>query len=202
MEKTIRFILIVLFVLCGRQDVFAQQRNVPRLSGTIVDSLTLEPLAGATVEIAMPSDTLFVATDKKGGFSHALPKDKTTWPIRVRITYVGYKPLNFLFRDVASVIPLAIRLAPASQLIDNVTVKGRIAMITQKGDTLEYNPRAIRSQDGDNVKELLKSFPGVEIGDNDIKVNGQQVEVVYVNGKMVFGSDVMDPLKYLSLIHI
>ena len=198
MEKTIRFILIVLFVLCGRQDLFAQQRNVPRLSGTIVDSLTLEPLAGATVEIAMPSDTLFIATDKKGKFNHALPKDQTTWPIRVRITYVGYKPLNFLFRDVASVIPLAIRLAPASHLIDNVTVKGRIAMITQKGDTLEYNPRAIRSQDGDNVRELLKSFPGVEIGDNDIKVNGQQVEVVYVNGKMVFGSDVMDPLKYID----
>ncbi len=198
MGKMIRFLGIVLFVVWGFQEVSAQQRNGAMLRGTIVDSLTLEPLAGATVEIASPSDTLYVTTDKEGVFSHAFAREGQGWPVQVRITYVGYKPLGFIFQNPETVVPLAVRLAPATQLIDRVTVKGQIAMITQKGDTLEYNPRAIRSQEGDNVRELLKSFPGVEVGDHDIKVNGQQVEVVYVNGKMVFGSDVMDPLKYID----
>ena len=71
MGKMIRFLGIVLFVVWGFQEVSAQQRNEAMLRGTIVDSLTLEPLAGATVEIATPSDTLYVTTDKEGVFNHA-----------------------------------------------------------------------------------------------------------------------------------
>ena len=173
--------------------------NVPTICGTVLDSLTSDPLPGAHVEAITPSDTLYTITDRQGAFAIPLAgNNSSTWPLRLKISFIGYQTIGFRFRDAGSLVPLTVKLVSTALDIDKITIKGRVQMITQKGDTLEYNPRAVRSMQGDNVKELLQSFPGVEVKDKSITANGKQVEVVYVDGRLVFGSDIMDPLYYID----
>src|SRR2546425_325566 len=62
-------------------------------------------------------------------------------------------------------------------------------LITEK-DTLEFNPAYYKTQEHAMMETLLKKLPGVQIDrDGTIKVNGEAVKKVLVDGKTFFGDD-------------
>lgn len=80
--------------------------------------------------------------------------------------------------------------------IQEVTVTGKAAEMTVRGDTIEYNTSAYKVQDGAMVEDLLKKMNGVEVDkDGNVKVNGEEIKGVRVDGKKFFGNDVQSATK-------
>jgi hypothetical protein len=72
----------------------------------------------------------------------------------------------------------------------NVTVNARRAPVTINNDTVEFNTENFKTQPNAVVEDLLKKLPGVTV-DNDgtVRVNGQRINRVLVNGKEFFTGD-------------
>jgi hypothetical protein len=73
------------------------------------------------------------------------------------------------------------------------------AQLVVKGDTLEYNATAFKTQENAVVEDLLKKLPGVEISsDGKIMVNGEEVKKIRLDGKKFFDGDIEQATKNLS----
>jgi hypothetical protein len=72
----------------------------------------------------------------------------------------------------------------------NVTVVARRPPVTINNDTVEFNTENFKTQPNAVVEDMLKKLPGVTV-DNDgtVRVNGQRVNRVLVNGKEFFTGD-------------
>src|SRR6478735_2834748 len=72
----------------------------------------------------------------------------------------------------------------------DVSVTARRPPVTINNDTVEFNTENFKTQPNAVVEDLLKKLPGVTI-DNDgtVRVNGQKINRVLVNGKEFFTGD-------------
>ncbi len=118
----------------------------------------------------------------------------------VSTSYVGYVPVwksievtgtnnvedigNVFMQDVASA--------------GEVAVNAKRPPVTINNDTLEFNTENFKTLPNAVVEDMLKKMPGVTV-DNDgtVKVNGQTVKRVLVNGKEFFTGDVKMATKNL-----
>jgi hypothetical protein len=67
--------------------------------------------------------------------------------------------------------------------------KFRLA-ITAWNDTIEFNASAFKTLPTALVEDLLKKLPGIDIDERgNIKMNGQKVNRILVDGKRFFGDD-------------
>lgn len=75
------------------------------------------------------------------------------------------------------------------QLLQEVVITDKRAIVI-KGDTVEYNADSFQTAAYDNVDELLKKLPGIEIGaDGSIKAYGEKVQKMLVDGEEFFSDD-------------
>lgn len=167
---------------------FAQSFKV---SGTLVDSETKDPLESATVFMETVRDSTlmtYTITDKNGKFT--LEGKTSVERARVNISFVGYESHHEVVELNPSVKDMGEILLPVSiASLDAVVVRSR-APITIKKDTLEFNVASFKTKVGATVEDLLKVLPGVEVDlDGSIRINGQDVTNVLVNGKPFFGDD-------------
>ncbi len=93
---------------------------------------------------------------------------------------------------------LYIEILDESIQLEEVTIKGRIPIVTQNGDTLIFNPKAVNVQEGDVAMNIVEQLPGTETDDHSVKIMGKQVTKTYIDGRLIFGSDPMAALKNLS----
>jgi ferric enterobactin receptor len=121
MNKSIAF-FIISYLFCT-SVVYSQNTN--SLKGTLVDSLTKEPLLYASVQIiTQPANQLLkvVISDEKGVFKFENIQKGT---YLIKINYIGYQPKSIEinteksdFRSDLSVLSLV----PLTQLLDAVVV--------------------------------------------------------------------------------
>ena len=122
------------------------------------------------------------------------------------VSYMGYATsciqiTSGRFR-VDKVIELGKIILEESEVkLDSVVVAGQIPDLVIRGDTLEYNPAAFKTQEGAVVEDLLKQLPGIEV-DHNGKITtfaGKEIRRVYVNGKEFFGDDPKMATKNLTV---
>ena len=90
----------------------------------------------------------------------------------------------------------AIRLVEQVQELAEVSVQGKAAEMTVKGDTIEYNTAAYQVSETATVEELLKKMNGVEVDkEGNVTVNGEEIKAVRIDGKKFFGDDVQTATK-------
>ena len=90
----------------------------------------------------------------------------------------------------------AIRLVEQVQELAEVSVKGKAAEMTVKGDTIEYNTAAYQVSETATVEELLKKMNGVEVDkEGNVTINGEEIKAVRIDGKKFFGDDVQTATK-------
>ncbi|WP_026452515.1 outer membrane beta-barrel protein [Aequorivita capsosiphonis] len=181
-------ILSVFLVFLISASSFSQNFKV---SGTLIDKETRDPLEAATVFMETLKDSTLITytiTNRDGKF--VLEGNTSVKKARVNISFVGYESfqkeidLNKPVQDLGS-IPIAVSVAS----LDEVIVKSR-APVTIKKDTLEFNVASFKTKKDATIEDLLKELPGVEVDpDGKIKVNGKEVKNVMVNGKPFFGDD-------------
>ena len=89
-----------------------------------------------------------------------------------------------------------IRLEEQVQHLAEVSVQGRAAEMTVKGDTIEYNTAAYQVSETATVEELLKKMNGVEVDkEGNVTINGEEIKGVRIDGKKFFGDDVQTATK-------
>lgn len=206
------FFIILTFSLSARgQEVIvgAGMMRAPSTARTVIyvqDSLTKEPLVGATVRIVSGKDTLAYATVKNMVFTVTSARcecfRRFRHPVELTVSFMGYKPFSKRYDAKDFVGNIDVNLAEDERQIAAVEVRGdRIAMII-RGDTTIYDAAAFKTLPGDRLGELLKQLPGIEVRDGSIFANGAEIKRVYVDGQTFFGDDTKAALRDLTTADI
>lgn len=191
MKPITRLFFILALFFSFNSIAFAQNATV-QVRGSVTDSAQ-EPLTGATVVVLNPLDSALIAfaiTDTKGQF---LLNRVPAQPSVLQITYIGYGT----FQQELTLDPSErlhdvgeIWLSAENLLLEEVVVKGEHIPVLIKGDTVQYQAAAFATRPDDNVENLLRKLPGVEVErDGSIRAQGEDVDNVLVDGKPFFGQN-------------
>jgi hypothetical protein len=198
-KHTTFLIVSLLFIL---QTARSQERVTVSLrvkySGTVVDSVTNEPLPGAVInDVSLAAEERIAVktyiADKDGKFNVTARRARQR---RLEISHVGYKLHVQTLPENEQEINLGkIKMAPDIYQLDELVVTSRMALSRISGDTILYFPRAVKTMQGDAIIEILRQMPGVTVTkEGDVFIEGKRVEKTYFNGRLLFGDDARTPL--------
>ncbi len=171
------------------EDMFG--RTSFTVKAQVLDSLTREPIAFASAYLRHPKDTVitsFALTDTLG---KAEMKKVAKGEHLLCIEYLGYKPVyKKIFVRSENYDAKVILMQPDEKVLKAAKVSAVGTPMEIKGDTVIYNASSFRVMSGDNLADLLKKMPGVEVGeDGTVKVGGKEVSKITVGGKTFFFGD-------------
>ena len=175
MKTTILF-LFTLLLACHTQ--------AQRIRGKVTDSLTHEPLVGATVTLHRGTESSFLdyaITDAEGRFAFKRSEAKG---LNISVTYLGYRKKT---TPATGGKDMLIELLPDAITLKEVTIKsGRISL---RQDTVKYDLARFASSKDSNIKEVLKKLPGIDVDENsgEISYQGKAISHFYVEGMDVTG---------------
>lgn len=190
-SKLVKYFLV--FSIFAMQNVFAQD-----ITGIVVDE-EKEPLEFVSVAILQPKDSLLVkytSTDVEGKFVLPNIKEGTylfqiylmTYQAEQRTLIVGEQDMN----------EGIIQLKREVNELDEVTITA-IVPIKIMQDTIAFNTKAFKVKQDDNVEDLIKKMPGIEINtDGTVNAQGEEVTKILVDGKEFFNNDQTIALKNLN----
>lgn len=187
--------LVPLFLSHG---AFIRAQESLFVTGSIVDSLTREPLPFVNIVVTEANDSsrwAGGATDMDGRFRIG-PLGASNYVLRS--SSVGYAALQLSFRVQQAPIDLGtLVMRSTSTDLRTHTVEGMQTRVEQFGDTTQYNAGAYKTAPDANAEDLLKKMPGVTQDAEGVKVLGENVRRVLVDGKEFFGDDPNAALKNL-----
>ncbi len=159
------------------------------LKGTVSDSSGTS-FEMATVILLNAADSVmagFSVTNAKGLF---LIDDIRSGDYLINISYLGYEEYSQAISLTANTDLGSVMLKVISQELLEVTVSDSYIPVRIKKDTIVYNADAFATQPQDNVEQLLKRLPGMEVeSDGSVKAQGETVQKILVDGKEFFGKD-------------
>jgi hypothetical protein len=145
------------------------------------------------VTVITGKDTLTMITDQDGYFS--FPKINAE-RFSLQVIAPGYQDFkySYSFTEKEKHKRLdAIRLKMSGNTLKEVVIRARPIPIRFMQDTVEYNAAAFRVDEGDNVADLMKQFPGMAIDDEyNVKVMDKPMTKLRINGKDFFTNNVKD----------
>ena len=180
--------------LAEAQGQTVQPGDSVRVKGVVVDAKDKKPMQAAYVILETEKDTVRALTNPRGEFLFPkVPKGLA----KLNISYIGYSTYTLEFKaDGVQMDFGEIAMAEGTVELDAVSVVGRIEMMTSRGDTVVYNPAAFKTMEGDYAVDLIVKFPGIEIEDDGtITAHGETVKWALVDGKLMFGRDVMNTIE-------
>lgn len=192
MRISLSYLALILALLLGSMPANAQVA----VTGTITEKAG-GSIPGATVKVTT-ADSAYVtgtAAGPDGVFSLLLEPGRS---YILRFVSLGYRDR---FQNIQVVnMPLQlgkITLRDQSQMLSEVEVKVTQTRGEQRGDTTAFNAGAFKTNPDATAEDLLKKLPGVTSDNNGVKVNGETVQKVLVDGKPFFGDDPNAALKNL-----
>lgn len=154
-------------------------------------------IPGVAISVLDPDSAIVIGTisDTSGIYSLDLVSSKK---YILLFSYLGY---NKVYRTIETKEPVlelgrTVIRANAKQLseVEVVTIQKRGE---QKGDTTSFNADAFKTNPDATAEDLIKKMPGVTSDNNGVKVNGEEVKKVMVDGKPFFGEDPNAAIKNL-----
>lgn len=162
------FILSILLVL----PVTAAGQS--RMQGVVVDSSTLEPVAGAVIKLG----SSFTSTRGDGRFRLALKPGSDSVTFRC----MGYESLTL----AAKAVPDSVMLTPKATLLNDVIVQA--PDIYARGDTLVFNVAKYATAKDNAIIDVIKRLPGIKVEeDGTIKYQGKPISKFYLDGNDFIG---------------
>jgi Outer membrane protein beta-barrel family/Carboxypeptidase regulatory-like domain len=191
------------------------------IRGKVVDSASVKGLPYATISVISAKDSMLIAFTIADTAGHFQLTRIAPGKYMLSVSYTGYSPrwlsLEHLSAEtVATETPETVPERPIDAVTQRVIEVGtilltdasslRAAQVTAKrppvevnNDTLEFNAENFKTQPNAVVEDMLKKMPGVTVGDDGaIKINGQTVRRVLVNGKEFFTGDIKMATKNLN----
>jgi len=188
LEKIYAFTL--LFICCNIFQLSAQYNR--KISGAVTDSAKAG-IPNVKVLVIIDKDTLNTETDQYGSFSVSKINAKS---FSLQISTFGYLDFKagYTFGEKERHKRLnAIELKMSSRTLKEVVINAKANPVRFMQDTVEYNAAAFSVNEGDNVADLMKQLPGMEVDDEyNVKVTGKPMVKLRINGKDFFTSDVKE----------
>jgi len=185
----------LLSLLTLSSPVFAQTYKV---TGHIVDAGDTSTLIDVSVVLAGAADSTVrsaTVSNINGDFEI---DNVAAGAYKLKLDYVGYK---IIIKPVtvsnADVMLGTIKMSSSTKELKSVTVAAKQTRAEQMGDTSQYNADAFKTHPDATAEDLVTKMPGVTSDNTGVKVNGETVQQVYVDGKPFFGSDPTLALKNL-----
>ena len=168
---------------------FAQNQNA--VTGNLIDETTGEALGFATVSLTRDGQSKpakYTLSDDKGAFSMTSVRNGT---YAVVVELMGYEPYSAQIKiENNNSIDLGkIKMRVDREQLEAAEVSAIGNPVIVKKDTIEYNAGSFLTTDNDNLIDLLKKMPGIEVTDTGVKAQGETVEKVLVDGKSFFEND-------------
>ena len=178
---------VLLFLLFTFISIFSI--NAQRIVGIVVDNDSV-PIVGAIVQLKQTDSVTIVnyaITDLLGKWTMNCPK-KETYLLSIGSLGCETKMIKILV-NVDEYVTFPIMLTPKVAELTVFEVKGQKIYVKQNGDTLTYKVEGFRNGMEDNIGDLLKNIPSVEIGkDGSIKYKGQRVNKILLEEKDIFSN--------------
>ena len=172
---------IIVYLVCMLTAVGASaQINV---TGTVVDTQSDEPLAGASVIIKGPDGKIrkFTSTKTDGSFQIAMP---SVSGCSLDVTMMSFKKQSVGLDSIS--FPVTIALEPGATLLKEVTVKAD--RIREQGDTISYNVGSFAQQQDRSIGDVLKRMPGINVeSSGKIQYQGEDINKFYIEGSDLLG---------------
>ncbi|MEP6844930.1 MAG: outer membrane beta-barrel protein [Panacibacter sp.] len=190
----------LLYLLLFYSVTFCSVAQKVSIKGRVYDSVIHKGMAYTTVSLVQQEDSTLVnfsRADSEGNFKmNAVEKGSYL----ISTSYVGYltvwKPVEITARESLQDIGNVYMQDIAS--INEVTVNTKRPPVTINNDTLEFNTENFTTLPNAVVEDMLKKMPGITVeADGTLKINGQTVKRVLVNGKDFFTGDIKMATKNL-----
>lgn len=170
---------------------FALAQQHATVEGTIADSLG-RPLSEAIINLTNLSDTSFSRKTISDSLGYYKLGELSNGDYKINFAYTGFAGTSRLFTITDSTQNFSIdtiKLYSDYSEMDEVVVYSTRPIVI-KGDTTEYNISQIGVKPNATAEDALKKLSGVEVDKSGaIKVQGETVKRVYVDGKRFFGDD-------------
>ncbi len=186
----ISFLILLFFISCNSIGQVA-------VTGTVYEEKG-GTLPGATVRVLGKDSALVTGsvTDANGQFTLSVQPNTKYTLLFTHLSYFGLSqsvPLQTKTEAIAlDKIILKESKAKSLKEVEVVTTQTRGE---QKGDTTAFNAGAFKTNPDATAEDLVKKMPGVTSDNSGVKVNGETVQKVLVDGKPFFGDDPNATLK-------
>lgn len=196
MKKIIKIAALNLVLIMSL--VFHQNTSAQTIKGIVVDE-NKDPLEFVSVAVLQPSDSLLVkytSTGPSGQFELSEIKNGTYLFQIYLMTYQADQ--RTLTMNGAPLDLGTVELQKEVNQLDEVVVNA-VVPIKIKQDTVAFNTKAFKVKQDDNVEDLIKKLPGVQIStDGTVNAQGEDVSKILVDGKEFFNNDPQIALKNLT----
>lgn len=183
--------LLIVFALS--LNIAAQNRNINRtgsgkISGTLIDSASNNPLESATVTISKSRDSIIVSgalTDEDGVFLlERVPFGTYT----AKFNFIGYQPTileNLILNVKNPAIDLGIvRLVPGTVIVNGIEVTADREDFQLGIDKKVFNVEKNITSIGGSATDVLKNIPSVSVDiDGNVSLRGNTNVTVLIDGK-------------------
>jgi len=186
MYRIITLLTIILFPF-----LLQAQKTPSSIKGIVYDTASKKGLAYATLSVVNAKDSTLVSFARADSAGHFRLNSLEKGKYLLSSSYVGFVPV-WKAIELKEGQELNVGNIDMTDVLNagNVTVTARRAPVTINNDTVEFNTENFKTQPNAVVEDLLKKLPGVTV-DNDgtVRVNGQKINRVLVNGKEFFTGD-------------
>ncbi|MFN6944939.1 MAG: carboxypeptidase-like regulatory domain-containing protein, partial [Cytophagaceae bacterium] len=167
------------------------------VTGKLKDAAFDFPLEGAQVELIQLPDSIkkSLYADEEGSFQF---QNVSPSKYVLKISSLGYTTIKKRIEVTNEDLNLGtIKLQEKSETLEEVQIKGEIPPVTQMDDTTQYNAGSYKVNPDATAEDLVRKMPGVTMEGGEVKVQGEKVTRVLVDGKVFFGEDANTVLKNL-----
>lgn len=168
------------------------------VGGNVVDGKDNQTIIGAVLTLTLKSDTTKIqnaVTDIDGTFT--IPA-VVPGGYLLKISYLGYQPVLRTVEVVGSDVAIGqITMLQAVNNLSGVTITAEQIRAQQLGDTTQFNAGSYKTNPDAAAEDLITKMPGVTNESGTVKVNGEEVKKILVDGKEFFGDDPNAALKNL-----
>jgi hypothetical protein len=133
--------------------------------------------------------------ERDGGFSI---KDVPFGAYKLSISAIGFRKLEstvFVREGKADVG--VFRLQVDTVRASAINVEATAIRMEVKGDTMDYNAQAFKTNPNATAEDLVKKMPGITVENGTVKAQGEEVRRVTVDGREFFGDDAQATLRNL-----
>ncbi|MFC4143483.1 outer membrane beta-barrel protein [Pedobacter mendelii] len=173
------FVIVLLFmsISCDAQT---------RISGTVLDSITKNPIAYCTIRIKNQDPKLGTATqtDPDGKFSIPVVKPGNYSLEITALSYLQYQR-SLKLPDSGVLVMGNILMNKDAKNLGDVTIVAKQNLIERRADKIIMNVGNSVLTNGSTANELLQQIPGLSAGDDgQIRLNGRAGVSVMIDNKV------------------
>lgn len=195
------FFILISFISLGSLAQTSGSSSIKTIEGVILDKETDTPIPYASIRLLTRKDSTYVqgaTSSEKGDFKITTRKSAE---YIVEVSFMGYKSFfrNININNKESSYSLGkIYLEENAIELGAAIIEAQVPDIQVKGDTIQYNAGAYKTEEHELLQDLIKKIPGIEIDANgNMKANGKPIQKILVDGNEFFGNDIAYALNNL-----